>query len=142
MTRIRFKADEIFESIGPNKGPLFPKDFVLDESDVGAALGIRQEPTHAASFVDRWVNMGLAVRVGEDVPASDPKSIVVIGGPVTEPIVTDAAADDEPASDDLSTLTRDRLDALAAKRGVDIAGAKNKADVIAALELAAEAAAK
>lgn len=40
--------------------------------------------------------------------------------------------------DDLEKLTRAELDALAAERGVDISEAKNKGDVIAALQLAAE----
>jgi hypothetical protein len=133
MARIRFKADEIFENIGPGKGPLFPKDFVLDEKDVGAALKIRHDETHAASFIDRWVNMGLADRVGDDVPPSDPKSIAVVGGPVAAPIVQ--AADPQVEKVDLSKLSRVQLDELAEKRGIDVSAAKTKADVIAALEL-------
>lgn len=45
--------------------------------------------------------------------------------------------DDEPV--DLAVLTRAQLDALAAERGIDVHDAKNKADVIAAIELAEEA---
>lgn len=47
-----------------------------------------------------------------------------------------------PATEEksLADMTRAELDALAAERGVDISDAKNKGDVIAALELAAEAA--
>ncbi|TPJ60829.1 Rho termination factor N-terminal domain-containing protein [Mesorhizobium sp. B2-6-1] len=40
--------------------------------------------------------------------------------------------------EDLEKMTRAELDALAAERGVDISEAKNKGDVIAALQLAAE----
>lgn len=43
-----------------------------------------------------------------------------------------------PLPDNLDDLKRDELDALAAERGVDISEAKNKGDVIAALQLAAE----
>ena len=50
------------------------------------------------------------------------------------------AVDDEPNAKALEDMTRAQLDALAAERGVDIKDAKNKGDVIAALELAAEAA--
>jgi hypothetical protein len=45
------------------------------------------------------------------------------------------SAGDKP----LEEMSRKELDALAAERGVDISEAKNKGDVIAALELAAEA---
>ncbi len=49
-------------------------------------------------------------------------------------------APDEPAGDKpLEEMTRKELDALAAERGVDVSDARNKGDVIAALELAAEA---
>lgn len=44
----------------------------------------------------------------------------------------------DPLPDNLEDLKRDELDALAAERGVDISEAKNKGDVIAALQLAAE----
>lgn len=44
----------------------------------------------------------------------------------------------EPLPDDLDVLTRVELDALAETRGVDITEAKNKGDVIAALQLSAE----
>jgi hypothetical protein len=44
----------------------------------------------------------------------------------------------DPLPDNLDDLKRDELDALAAERGVDISEAKNKGDVIAALQLADE----
>lgn len=43
-----------------------------------------------------------------------------------------------PLPDGLEDMKRDDLDALAAERGVDITEAKNKGDVIAALQLSAE----
>lgn len=44
----------------------------------------------------------------------------------------------DPLPDDLDGLTRAELDELAKKRGVDVAEAKNKGDVIAALQLSVE----
>jgi hypothetical protein len=137
MARIRFKADEIFESIGPGKGPLFPKDFVLDENDVGVALGVRQDSAHAASFVDRWVNMGLAVRVGDDVAASDPKSIEIVGGPAVAPVLVEPPTQVEKT--DLTKLSRVELEAVAEQRGIDVSAAKNKGEIIAALDLGEDA---
>jgi hypothetical protein len=44
----------------------------------------------------------------------------------------------DPLPDNLDDMKRDELDALAEARGVDISEAKNKGDVIAALQLSVE----
>lgn len=123
MARIRFLSDQIFENGGPGNGPTFAKGFVLDETGVAEALGLPSvTPEYAEAFLNRWVQRGVAETVdGRAKPTVSPS--------------------DEPQSEDidLSTLTRAQLDALAEERGVDISDAKNKGDVIAALELAAEA---
>lgn len=148
MARIRFNSDQIFESIGHKKGPFFPEGFVLDEADVGKALRVRQDPAHAASFLDRWVNLGVAERVDDDVEASDPRTIEIVGAPAAAgPSALGTAKrggatrglDDgeQVQKPDFAKLTRAELDDLAARRGVDTKAAKTKEDVIAALETAA-----
>lgn len=123
--RIRFLSDQIYETEGPGKGPMFAKGLVLAEDDVVKALQLKKEPTPewVEGFLNRWLQRGVAV--DHDAVPDDP---------VTEP-----APEDAPVKKlDLATLTRVELDELAAKRGVDISEAKNKGDVIAALELAEE----
>lgn len=116
MERIRFLSEQIFENEGPGKGVRFAKGQVLGEADVGHALGKKDLPDgYAASFLNRWIQRGVAVDA--DAPIEQEEA-------------------EQPV--DLSTLTRAQLDALANERGVDISDAKNKGDVIAALELAAE----
>jgi hypothetical protein len=69
----------------------------------------------------RWINRGAAVpHDGKAVSAPEQ---------VKKP-------DETP---DFSKMKRDELDAYAAEHGIDIADAKNKDDVIAAIELALEA---
>lgn len=124
--RIRFLSDQIYETGGPGKGPRFAKGDVLDASAVGAALGLADDPTPEWSegFLTRWIQRGVAVHDDADQ------------APVIEPtMVSDPAPVNDP---DIYTLTRSELDALAAKRGVDIDDARNKGDVIAALELHAD----
>lgn len=48
------------------------------------------------------------------------------------------AVDELPSEEELQKMKRSELDDLAAKRGVDISGAENKADVIEALQNAAK----
>ena len=124
--RIRFLRDEIYEQGGPGKGPKFAAGFVLDAADVQKVLGLSEAPTDewTESFLKRWVQRRAAEVVDGRTPASEP--------------VEAAANVDAPLPDDLEKLTRAELNELAVTRGVDISDAHNKADVIAALELAAE----
>jgi|GEM_PF-6337340 len=122
--RIRFLSDQIYETGGPGKGPSFAAGSTLDEAGVAMALGLRSEPSPQwiEGFLNRWLQRGVAVDA--DAFAETPH------------LAKDTQQDDKKV--DLTGLTRPELDALAAERGVDISEAKNKADVIAALELAAE----
>lgn len=136
--RIRFLSEQIYES-SPGVGPRFPAGFVLDTAGVQAALGLDDEPTAEWSdgFLGRWLRREVAEEVGDDVPVSKP------GGPLDHDGNGKKGGAKQPDVEqieklDLTTLTRAELDALAAKRGVDISEAKNKADVIAALDLAEE----
>jgi hypothetical protein len=129
--RIRFLTTQIYES-APGKGPTFEAGSILASDEVREKLGLQQEPTEEwlQAFMNRWLQRGVAV----DADAEDNAEV----GPDDTP-----APEQEPEDDgvvDLSTLTRAELDALALERGVDISEAKNKGDVIAALELAAETA--
>lgn len=125
--RIRFLSDQIYEQGGPGKGPRFPAGHVLDADGVQEALGLKDEPTRewSEAFLNRWLQRGVAVEVDGRSPESDPVEIAQNPG--------------APLPEDLEKLTRHELDELAAAGGVDISDAKNKGDVIAALELAAEA---
>lgn len=120
MTKIRFLSDQVYDTGAPGKGPAFAAGSTLSIGDVGAKLGVEVSDEYAAGFLQRWVNRNVAVfDDGTDAPD--------VGQ------TTDA---DEGIV--YSDLTRAELDALAAKRGVDISDAKNKGDVIAALELSDE----
>lgn len=66
---------------------------------------------------------------GDDIPPSLVNKVVEVEG--------DHNDDDGKGYADMK---RDELDALAAERGIDISEAKNKGDVIAALQLADETA--
>lgn len=114
--RIRFLSDQIYESGGPGKGPVFAKDSILDEADVGRALGMDEQPSPewSKAFLNRWVQRGVAVDARD------------------EDIATAAAGNDI----DLVKLTRSDLEALAADKGIDISAAKNKADIIGLIEKA------
>ena len=125
--RIRFLSDQVYEQGGPGKGPRFPTGFVLDGDGVQYALGFSERPSDdfISAFLHRWVQRGVAEEVDGRSPESD--LTVVAENPGA------------PLPEDLEALTRAELNDLAAARGVDISDAKNKGDVIAALELAAEA---
>lgn len=125
--RIRFISDQIYETGGPGKGPKFPAGHVLDADGIQAALGLTEPPTPEWSrrFLHRWVQRGVA----HDVDGCSPESEVALT----------AAGPAVPLPEDLEKMSRAALDDLAAARGVDISDAKNKGDVIAALQLAAEA---
>lgn len=125
--RIRFLRDEIYEQGGPGKGPKFAAGFVLDAADIQTVLGLEQAPSDewTEAFMRRWIQRKAAEEVDGRTPASEP--------------IEAAANVEAPLPDDLEKLTRAELNELAAARGVDISDAHNKADVIAALELAAEA---
>lgn len=129
--RIRFLSDQIYENGGAGNGPRFAKGQVLDESGVKKALGLADEPTDEfkRAFLHRWLQRGVAEETDGRAKVTEPD------------LIEDETADegDEVDELDLHTLTRAELDALATERGVDISEAKNKGDVIAALELAAEA---
>lgn len=123
MARIRFLSDQIFETDGPGKGPKFAAGFVLDETDVAKHLGMAAMPEgYAEGFLNRWLQRGVAEPIDGRTPATE--------------VATPEVEDGEPI--DLEKMTRAELDALAAEREVDISDCKNKGDVIAALELAAE----
>jgi hypothetical protein len=118
--KIRFLIDQVYETGGPGVGPKFSAGEYLSSDEVGEKLGVADpSPDFVEAFLNRWVQRNLAVW------AEDQSTEIV------EPKA------DEP--EDLSSLTRAQLDALAAERGVDVSDARNKGDVIAALELAAEA---
>lgn len=154
--RIRFLTDQIYENAGVGKGPKFPAGHVLDTTGVAAALALKNEPTEAwaEAFLHRWVQRGAAELVDSRSPVSEPDPLDhdangVKGGaapPVNQPLGTEKRGEPTLGLDDdkqvekidLSTLSRAELDALAEKRKVDISDAKNKGDVIAALELAEE----
>jgi hypothetical protein len=120
--RIRFLSDQVYETGGPKKGPKFEKGSVLDESEVGEALGLKQPSAEwVDGFMNRWLQRGVAV--DHDAVPDDPP-------PAVDPAV------DQIEKTDLTKLTRGELDELAAKRGIDISAAKNKADVIVAIEQA------
>lgn len=123
--RIRFLSKQIYENGGPGKGPLFPAGYVLDAAGVKDALGLADDPSAdwALGFLHRWLQRGVAVI--DDGATIDPPAVV---DTVVEQVV----------KTDLASLTRAQLDDLAEKRGVDISEARNKGDVIAALELAEE----
>lgn len=144
--RIRFLSDQIYETGGVGKGPRFPKGFVLDETGVAAALGLNPEPSPdwVSGFMHRWLQRGVAEEVDGRTPVTgDAEAEVPAEHEERNPGDDGADAEDaedagQPEGADLSKLTRAQLDALAAERGVDISEAKNKADVIATLELAAQ----
>lgn len=119
--RIRFLSNQIYESGGPNKGPRFAAGLVLDASQVGEALGLRQRPTTewSEAFLARWTQRGVAEEVGNDVPTGMP---------------------DEPEASGYEAKTVPELRALAEERGIDLGDATRKADIIAAIQLADEAA--
>lgn len=123
--RIRFLKDQIYETGGPGKGPRFETGFVLDGEAVQQVLGLAERPSDEfiEAFLRRWLQRKVADVVDGRTPASDP--------------VETAANTDAPLPD-MEKLTRHELDDLAAARGVDISDARNKGDVIAALQLAAE----
>lgn len=127
--RIRFLSTQIYES-APGKGPTFEAGSILASDEVREKLGLQYQPTDEwlQAFMNRWLQRGVAV----DADAADDAPV----GPASETEVVED--DDEDQVVDLTTLTRAELDALAAERGVDVSEAKNKGDVIAALELAAE----
>lgn len=61
--RIRFLSEQVFENVGPNKGPRFPAGHVLDEADVAKVLGTEVTPEYARGFLGRWVQRNVAVEV-------------------------------------------------------------------------------
>lgn len=68
--RIRFLSTQVFETLGPGKGPKFDEGSILDESEVGAKLGIEPAPGYPQNFLQRWIDRGLAVEVLEEPPAA------------------------------------------------------------------------
>lgn len=151
--RIRFNSDQIYENGGVGKGPRFPKGYVLDATGVQAALGLAEPPTDewAEGFLHRWVQRGVADEVDGRAPvteAAPEPAPAPPTPPVSQPLGTAKRGEPTKGTDadgkgpvektDYSKLTREELDALAKKRKVDVSEAKNKGDVIAALELADE----
>lgn len=124
--RIRFLSDQIYHQGGPKSGPQFPAGTVIDADDVQSALKLADAPSPewVEAWLNRWVQRGVAEVVDGRTPATTHDDA---GG----------RADGEAV--DLASMTRVQLDALAVERGVDISDCRNKGDVIAALELAAEA---
>lgn len=127
--RIRFLSTQIYER-SPGKGPSFAEGSVLESAAVQEVLGLTEKPTDewVDGFMNRWLQRGVAVDVTDEADEL-----------TAEAGEQDSDEDDDDDVVDLTALTRAELDALAAERGVDISEAKNKGDVIAALELAAEA---
>lgn len=123
--RIRFLSEQVYQSGAADKWPHFDKGEVIDEAGIVAKLGLKSEPSDdwKASFLNRWLQRGVAV--DDEAVRVDPQEPGVPAEPQVQAI-------------DLTALTRAELDELATQRGVDISEAKNKADVIAALELAEE----
>jgi hypothetical protein len=90
--------------------------------------------THA--FTGRPDNEALARLIPEgEIIAGDLAAVAVAAGDAEE--VEPAVVETPPGGPDLDKMSRADLDALAAERGVDIASARNKAEVIALL-IAAE----
>jgi len=120
--RIRFLSEQVYEQGGPSKGPRFPKDFVLDANGIKEALGMDEDPSDEwkKAFLNRWTQRRVAVEVDDRTPASDANLAVANAG--------------APLPDDLDRMSRSALDELASARGVDISAAKNKVDVIKALQ--------
>lgn len=143
--RIRFLSEQIYDTGAPGKGPLFPRGSVLDED--GVAVALKAGPVtsdYAQAFLRRWVNRGVAEYVGDEVEASNgfEHAPGISPGKDTDPFGTKkhgraSTGLDGSARPSLNypTMTRDALDALAKERQIDISDAKNKGDVIAALEL-------
>lgn len=147
MARIRFLSDQVYDTGGPGKGPRFAAGFVLDEKDVGKVLGIEADDEFSAAFLNRWVRRNVAVFI--DTPADDPAKVEAVAPApvaVAQPLGTagrgrpTAGLDDGKPVEvpDLQAMSRAKLEALAEARGVDISDARNKGDIIAAIELDAE----
>jgi hypothetical protein len=145
--RIRFLSEQIYDTGGPGKGPRFPEGFVLDEADVGKVLKAEVSPENAKAFLNRWLQRRVADQVDADVDASKLEDLGQGDGLSHSAGTPFGSAKRGRASKglddgkqvqkiDLKSLTRTELDKLAKKRGVDITGANNKGDVIAALEKA------
>ena len=115
--RIQFLSDQVYDTGAPGRGPRFAEGQVVDIAEVEGILGQPVTPDFARGFLQRWLNRGVAVIAPVDAPD----------------------AGDGTLERDYVSLTRAELDALAAERGIDISDAKNKGDVIAALQLADEA---
>lgn len=75
MPRIKFHSDQVFETLGPGRGPHFAAGSALDANDVGAVLGKDVEPAYAEGFLDRWVRRGVAAYV--DAPAVEAPAAVL-----------------------------------------------------------------
>ncbi|ODT50267.1 hypothetical protein [Devosia sp. 63-57] len=117
--RIRFLSTQIYEA-APGKGPTFEAGSILASEDVREKLGLQQDPTDEwlQAFMNRWLQRGVAV---------------VVDASNDDPVGDDISAADSNVAAELGALTRPQLDALAAKRGVDVSAARNKGDVIATL---------
>ncbi len=119
MKAIRFLSDQIYETGGPGKGPLFGEGSILLLADVGSALKDDVTEEYAAGFLQRWVRRGVAVYVDPDADADEGDK----GGDGTI---------------DLEKLTVDQLKAHAASLAVDLGAATKKADIIAVIAAASK----
>lgn len=83
--RIRFLSTQIFETLGPGKGPRFEDGSTLDETEVGAKLGIEPAPGYPQNFLQRWIDRGVAVEVVDEpaaVPPEDEPEPAVVQQPL------------------------------------------------------------
>jgi hypothetical protein len=58
--RIRFLSDQIYETAGPGKGPKLAAGTEVDLVDVGDVIGRPVAPEFAASWLQRWLQRGVA----------------------------------------------------------------------------------
>lgn len=120
MSKIRFLTDQVYETEGPNKGPKFAEGSTLAINGVGKALSREVSEDWAKQFLDRWVRRGAAIYTdGREVRAEEKSS-------ATEPKA-------------LADMSAKELKAYATENNIDIGDAKKPEDILAAIQLAAEA---
>lgn len=109
MARIRFLSTQIFETGGPGKGPKFEGGFVLDEADVGKALGNVVTPDYAKGFLDRWVRRNVAVYVDARTHPTELPVEIVAPPPAKGfiPLGTSARGGPTPGLDDGKQAVKD-----------------------------------
>jgi hypothetical protein len=111
--KIKFTENALYETDGYRKGHTFKAGEVHDFPD---------------HFAQRWIRRGAAVEV-DSAPRFKPLTRVVGK--------EEGEAAEQPAPEplpDLETMTKADLEEFATGRGVDLSGARTKADIIEAIE--------